>query len=63
MQEKTNKLSDIAKCTRLKINSKKTKITRLNIKCQNRILVNNKTIDEVDKFVYLGATLSKPVGA
>ena len=62
MQERTNKLSDVAKCTGLKI-TMKTKIMRLDKKCHNRILVNNKTIDEVDKFVYLGATLSKTGGA
>ena len=29
----------------------------------DNILVNNKAIEEVDKFVYLGATLSKTGGA
>ena len=63
MQEKTNKLSDVGKCTGLKINAKKTKIMRLSIKRHNRILANIKGIDEVDRFVYLGATLSKTEGA
>ena len=38
-------------------------VMRHNNKCHNRILVNNKTIDEGHKFVYFGATLSKTGGA
>ena len=63
IQEKTCKLSDVAAHTGLKINSKKTKIMRLNNKCHDNVSVNNKDIEEVDKFVYLGATLTKTGGA
>ena len=63
IQEKTNRLNQVARYTGLKINAKKTKILRINSKHDDRVQVQDKALDEVDKFVYLGATLSKTGGA
>ena len=46
----------------LRINKKKTQILRINSKCKNRILIDDQELKEVDKYIYLGANVSKQGG-
>ena len=48
--------------TGLRINKKKTQILRINSKCENRILIDDQELKEVDKYNYLGANVSKQGG-
>ena len=45
--------------TGLRINKKKTQILRINSKCENRILIDDQELKEVDMYNYLGANVSK----
>ena len=62
MQTKATKLSHFASKTGLKINKKKTEVLRINSKCNNRIQIDNHQLNEVDKYTYLGANVSKQGG-
>ena len=62
MQTKTRQLNQCAARTGLRINKKKTQILRLNSKCENRILIDDQELKEVDKYNYLGANVSKQGG-
>ena len=44
------------------MNKKKTQVLRINSKCKNRILIDDKELKEVDKYNYLGANVSKQGG-
>ena len=59
MQTKTRQLNQFAARTGLRINKKKTQILRINSKCENRILIDDQELKEVDKYNYLGANVSK----
>ncbi len=63
MQEKLNHLNVHAKSTGLKINISKTKVMRLNVKSREQINIEQKEIEDVEKFTYLGATVSNTGGA
>ncbi len=62
MQEQLNHLSVHAKSTGLKININKTKLMRLNVKNSEPISIEHKGIEDVEKFTYLGVTVSKTAG-
>ena len=62
MQTKTRQLNQFAARTGLRINKKKTQILRINSKCENRILIDDQELKEVDKYNYLGANVSKQGG-
>ena len=62
MQTKTRQLNQFAARTGLRIDKKKTKILRINSKCENRILIDDQELKEVDKYNYLGANVSKQGG-
>ena len=62
MQTKTRQLNQFAARTGLRINKKKTQILRINSKCENRILIDDQELKEVDKYKYLGANVSKQGG-
>ena len=62
MQTKTRQLNQFAARTGLRINKKKTQILRTNSKCENRILIDDQELKEVDKYNYLGANVSKQGG-
>ena len=62
MQTKARQLNQFAARTGLRINKNKNKILRINSKCENRILIDDQKIKEVDKYNYLGANVSKQGG-
>ncbi len=63
MQQKTTNLSNFAKCVGLKINERKTKILRVNSRKPDAMKLEENDIEDVDEFVYLGATVSNEKGA
>ena len=62
MQTKKIQLSKFAARTGLRIKKNKTQILRINSKCENRILIDDQELKEVDKYNYLGANVSKQGG-
>ena len=62
MQEKTDRLSVIAKSTGLEINVNKTKNMRLQTRTETPITLNGRDIEEVDHFTYLGSVVNKKGG-
>ena len=46
--------------TGLRINEKKTQVLKINSKCKNRLLIDDKALK--DKYNYLGANVSKQGG-
>ena len=61
IQLKTDRLCRVAQLVGLKVNSQKTKVMRINSRNDDRIYIDGGEVD-VDKFVYLGATLTKSGG-
>ena len=59
---KQRQLNQFAARTELRINKKKTQVLRINSKCENRILIHDQELKEVDKYSYLGANVSKQGG-
>ena len=62
MQTKAIQLNQFAAKTGLRMNKKKTQVLRINSKCKNRILIDDKELKEVGKYNYLGANVSKQGG-
>ena len=62
LQDKTDRLVDIAGIVGLKINPHKTKTLRMNHKCTDNIKVEGEGVDDVKSFVYLGSVLDKHGG-
>ena len=63
MQEKSSRLQAIGSFIGLEINTQKTKIMRLNSKSQHPISINGTSLEDVDKFVYLGSEVGGYSGA
>ena len=59
LQLKTDRLCRVAQRVGLKVNSQKTKVIRINSRNDDRIYIDGEEVEDVDKFVYLGATLTK----
>jgi hypothetical protein len=57
MQEKTNKLSQVASRIGLKINNNKTKYMTVNTHSNKNITVDSEDIEKVQQFTYLGSTV------
>ena len=62
MQTKTRQLNQFAARIGLRINKKNTQILRINSKCENRILIDDQELKELDKYNYLGANVRKQGG-
>ena len=62
-KDKTNRLVDEAARVGLKINAKKSKVMRINVRNDQRMKVNDEQVDDVEEFLYLGALLDKEGGA
>ena len=62
IQNKTTRLEEEARRVGLKVSTKKTKTTRINARNQDKIVVNEIDIEEVDEFTYLGAKVCKEGG-
>ena len=58
MQQKSQRLSHYASQLGLQLNTNKTEEMRLNVTCQDKLIVNGKEIKQVEKIVYLGTTMS-----
>ena len=63
IQTKTDRVNHIAGSTGLKINTSKTQVMRINPTSNAPVTLNGKDLEEVDSFIYLGATVSKSGGA
>ncbi|XP_052281618.1 uncharacterized protein LOC127879067 [Dreissena polymorpha] len=63
MQEKIKNLVDTARSTGLSINPSKTKTMRINATRKAPILLEDRSLEEVDSFVYLGSVVSETRGA
>ncbi|KAL9972125.1 hypothetical protein ACROYT_G018376 [Oculina patagonica] len=62
MQLKTNRLVENAERTGLRVNVGKCKVLRVNAKNNEAITVNGLALEDVEKFIYLGATVCKQRG-
>ncbi len=62
IQQKIDRLSKEAKRTGLKTNSQKTKVMRINSRNNDDITIGGQAVEEVNDFVYLGATITKTDG-
>ena len=62
MRKRNCRVAKKAEKTELQINTKKTKIMRVNNKSQGLVKLHHEEIKEVDKFVYLGLVASKDGG-
>ena len=62
IQTKTDKLAHEAERVGLKVNVDKCKLLRINSRNNDVVEVNGRGIEDVDRFVYLGATVSKEGG-
>ena len=58
MQEKTDRLTETAQKLGLKVNTRKTKLMKINHKSNNPVTINNSDIDEVNEFTYLGSKIA-----
>lgn len=59
IQWQTARLNDVGKYTGLNINVNKTKSRRIKGEKNDTIDINNKGVEEVQTFLYLGATIDK----
>ena len=62
IQQKVRSLSTNSRATGLKINSEKTKLLRLNTANNETIQVDDRDIDDVESFLYLGAHVNSAGG-
>ena len=62
IQTKTDKLVQEAGRVGLKVNVDKCRLLRINSRNNDVVEVNGRRIEDVDRFVYLGATVSKEGG-
>ena len=62
IQTKTDKLAHEAERVGLTVNVDKCNLLRINSRNNDMVEVNGKGIEDVDRFVYLGATVSKEGG-
>lgn len=58
MLEKPSELTKKADSVGLKINSRKTKIMKINVQKKDKIKINDEELEEVSQFCYLGSTLT-----
>ena len=62
IQTKTDKLAHDAERVGLKVNVDKSKLLQINSRNNDTVEVNGQEIEDVDRFVYLGATVAKEGG-
>jgi len=62
MQLKTNRLVENAERTGLRVNVGKCKVMRVNARNNEAITANGLALEDVEKFIYLGATVCKQGG-
>ena len=62
IQDKTNRLVDNAGRVGLKLNAQKCKVMRMNARSEDKVMIERKEVEDVEEFVYLGATVTKEGG-
>ncbi|XP_045208942.1 uncharacterized protein LOC123560851 [Mercenaria mercenaria] len=62
IQQKTEKLQEVARSTGLEVNVNKTKCLRINPGSMQGIHIEGQAIEDVDTFTYLGSIVSKTGG-
>ena len=62
IQDKTNRLVDNAGRVGLKLNAQKCKVMRMNARREDKVMIERKKVEDVEEFVYLGATVTKEGG-
>lgn len=62
MQAKIDKLAQYSDTIGLRINTEKTKLLKNNNHPNNKIMINGKEVEEVDKFTYLGSVMERSGG-
>ena len=62
MQTKVTDLNNYARNSGLKINSKKTEMLRINSKSNNNMIIAGQQLNEVDKYINLGAIINNQSG-
>ena len=62
IQDKTNRLVDNAGRVGLKLNAQKRKVMRTNARREDKVMIERKEVEDVEEFVYLGATVTKEGG-
>lgn len=62
IQNKTQRLHNIAKQVGLKINTKKTKVMRLNTSVQDPVKIDDQQIEDTETFTYLGGIVTTEGG-
>ena len=63
MQQKTDRLTEEAAKTGLKVNKEKTEVMKINAKQNNPIMLEGHNLKEVTSFTYLGSVISTTGGA
>ena len=62
IQDKTNRLVDNAGRVGLKLNAQKCKVMRMSARREDKVMIERKEVEDVEEFVYLGATVTKEGG-
>ena len=62
MQTKVTELNNYARNSGPKINSKKTEVLRINSKSNNNMIIAGQQLNEVDKYINLGAIINNQSG-
>ena len=62
VQLKTDRLVENAERTGLRVNVRKCKVMRVNARNNEAITANDLELEDVEKFIYLGATVCKQGG-
>ena len=63
MQNKTNRQIDNAGRVGLNLNAQKRKVMRVNIQREDKVMIAREEVEDIEEFLYLGATVTKRVVA
>ena len=61
IQNKTNRLDNAGRVG-LKLNTQKCKVMRMNTRRENKVMIGREEVEDVEEFLYLGATVTKESG-
>ena len=62
IQNKTNGLVDNTGRVRLKLNAQKCKMMKMNVRREDKVMIGREEVEDVEEFVYLGATVTNKGG-
>ena len=63
MQNKTNRQIDNAGRVGLNLNAQKRKVMRVNIQREDKVMIAREEVEDIEEFLYPGATVTKRVVA